>query len=89
MSLYKSIFAYSAAYPNPTHKNTGKVPDLILFSYPPPVISGFICTRDFLFIYNAPTPLGPYILCPDILIKSKPIFYTSTGFLIINYAQSL
>ena len=32
-------------------------------------------------MYKAPIPLGPYILCPDILIKSTPNSLTSTGML--------
>ena len=52
--------AISAALPNPTISGTGRVPERMPRSWPPPSIIGAIRTRGPLRrTYSAPTPLGP------------------------------
>lgn len=66
--------------PSPTHRNDGKVPLLIPHSYPPPENKGTSFTLGlFLHTYKAPTPFGPYILCPDIDTKCRLRSYTLIG----------
>lgn len=76
-----SLLAILQASPNPTHKAGAKVPLLNPLSYPPPFIMGIRRTLGYLRTYKAPIPLGPYILCEDIDIKSIFIALTSIGIL--------
>ena len=88
MSYGNSVYAISAALPNPTHKWGARVPLLKPLSYPPPWIIYYNLTLGFLLTYNAPIPLGPYSLWADILPKSISRSYISTGIFAIAYAIS-
>lgn len=77
------------ASPRPTHKWGARVPDLNPFSWPPPFIYATNLTLGFLLTYKAPTPFGPYILCPEIESKSIFIKFTSIGIFPKPYAASV
>ena len=82
MSEAISNLANSQALPKPTIPGTFKVPLRIPLSCPPPSNCAVTFTLGFLRrTYNAPTPLGPYILCAVNAIKSMPSAFTSTGIL--------
>ena len=77
-----SVIQISHAFPKPTIPGTFSVPLRIPRSWPPPSIWAVTFTLGFfLRTYNAPTPLGPYILCAVKAIKSMPSLLTSTGIL--------
>ena len=46
-------------------------------------------TRGLRRTYSAPTPLGPYSLCPEMLIRSMFISSTSSGILPAACAASV
>ena len=71
-----------AASPMPTMPVTLSVPERMPRSWPPPSIWAVRRTRGFLRrTYRQPTPLGPYILCAEIDIRSTCCASTSSGIL--------
>ena len=75
-----SCIAISQALPKPTMPGTFNVPERMPLSCPPPSICAVTFTLGFfLLTYNAPTPLGPYILWAVKDNKSMPSASTSTG----------
>lgn len=88
-SFYIYNPATSHAFPNPTTKGVGRVPDLRPLYWPPPLIKGVNLTLGFLLIYNAPIPFGPYSLCALILIKSIFDLLTSIGTFPTAWAASV
>ena len=80
VSFSMSCMAISHALPKPTMPGTFNVPERMPLSWPPPSICAVTFTLGFfLLTYNAPTPLGPYILCAVKDNKSIPSASTSTG----------
>lgn len=65
------------AAPNPTTRGVGTVPLRSPRSCPPPLICASIRTLGRLRMYSAPTPFGPYSLCP--LNDMRSIFMASTS----------
>ena len=67
----------------------GTVPERRPRSCPPPLICACSRTRGLRRTYSAPTPLGPYILCPLMDMRSTPHASTSTGILPAACAASV
>src|ERR1039458_9561386 len=75
-----SSCAIAQALPRPTIPGTFKVPERMPRSWPPPSMRAESWTRGFLRrTYKAPTPLGPYILWPEIHIIPMFCLFTSVG----------